>query len=59
MEQIKTTKSVSCISKRMKEKGFSVRRSTMTPFARIYTKDGFSVMYIFQKLINKSKMSRY
>lgn len=59
MEQITTTKSVKKINKRMKEKGFSVKRSEMSPFARIYTKDDFSVMYVFQKLINKAKMSKY
>lgn len=59
MKQIITTLSQKCINRRMKNKGFSGRKSSMTSFARIYTKDGLAIMYVFQRLINRSKMSKY
>ena len=56
MKQVSTELTVQKVNKRMKKKGFSSRKSTMSPFCRIYTKGDIRLMYVFERKIRTAQM---
>jgi hypothetical protein len=56
MRTIRTELSVVKINKRMKKRGYKMKRSDLSSIVRVYTKADARVMYVFERLSRKLEM---